>query len=272
MKKDYFVFTDSETIYGDENPNVHIIPQENLGWPGNTLYRFHMFLSQKEELEKFKYIFFLNANVECYEEIKENDFLPKKEGLLFVKHFNFHDKQNTLFSYERNSNSTAYIPMGEGKYYVCGGANGGKAKNYLDMCEELRRRIDIDDENGVTAIWHDESQINRYLYDLDKENKPYKILDPGYCFPEMFLENKLKNPDSFPYDPILLYRRKQDYINVNKIKGDYNEMQGNNKNNNKKIHYYNSKTNKINKGNSTKEEISKEENKESQKKVIKNNY
>jgi len=232
MKKDYFVFTDSKSIYGDKNVNVHIIPQKNLGWPGNSLYRFHMFLSQKENLEKFKYIFFLNANVICKNEINEDDILPKEEGIVFVKHFAFYNKPNTKFTYERNQNSTAYIPMGEGKYYICGGANGGKTKNYLKMCEELKSRIDKDDENGITAIWHDESHINRYLYDLDKNNIPYKLLEPSYCFPEFNLNSK-----NFPFDPILFYRSKKKYINVKKIKGSFKEMQGNNKNNNKKIHY-----------------------------------
>lgn len=58
MRKDfriceYYVFTDSPKLYGeDTNSHVHRIYQENLGWSGNSLMRFHMFLSIKERLEQ----------------------------------------------------------------------------------------------------------------------------------------------------------------------------------------------------------------------------
>jgi len=128
MWKDYYIFTGSDKICTKEKDNVHIIPQENLGWPGNSLKRFHIFLSQENELVKYKYIFFMNANVICNEEIGE-EILPKDEGLLFAQHFSFYNKSNKKFTYERNPKSTAYIPMGEGKYYVYGCINGGKAEN-----------------------------------------------------------------------------------------------------------------------------------------------
>jgi len=214
MRKDYYVFTDSENIYGKENNNVHIVPQENLGWPGNTLKRFHMFLSQENELVKYKYIFFMNANIICNEEIGE-EFLPKDEGLLFVKHHGYYYIPNTIFPYERNSNSTAYIPMGEGKYYVCGGINGGKAENYLHMCEVLKNQIDEDEKNGITAKWHDESHINRYVLNL--EENQYKLLDPGYCYPGYLSKSDLSK---YPFKPILFFRDKKKYINVRKIKGN----------------------------------------------------
>ncbi|OUM61769.1 glycosyltransferase family 6 protein, partial [Piromyces sp. E2] len=225
MKKDYFVFTDSKDIYKKENDNVHIIKQKNLGWPGNTLYRFHMFLSQKEKLQNYKYIFFMNANIICNFGVGE-EFLPKDEGLLFVQHHAYYKAPNTKFSYERNSNSTAYIPMGQGKYYVCGGVNGGRAKEYLHMCEVLKSRIDEDDKNDVVAVWHDESHINKYLLELEKSQ--YKLLNVSYCFPEYKMNRK-----SFPFDPILFFRNKKKYINLKEIKGDSHEMMGNNKNKNK---------------------------------------
>ena len=44
--KEYFVFTDAENLFGTANKRIHLIYQENLGWPGNTLFRFKMFLTQ----------------------------------------------------------------------------------------------------------------------------------------------------------------------------------------------------------------------------------
>ena len=40
-------------------------------------------------------------------------------------------------------------------------------------------RIDVDDKNGVMAVWHDESHWNRQL----KQFPPTLVLDPRYCYP-----------------------------------------------------------------------------------------
>lgn len=204
--KDYYVFTDSTSLYAADKENVHVIYQENLGWPGNTLYRFRIFLTQKEALKEYDYIFFMNANILCMEAVDES-FLPKEEGLLFVQHPGFYNKWKFKYTYERNKKSRAYMPLLAGKYYVCGGVNGGRSENFLQMCEELNRRIDEDEKNGIIAIWHDESHINRYCY----EQKKSKILNPSYCYPEGW---------DIPFKPILMVREKSKWIDVKKVKAN----------------------------------------------------
>lgn len=203
-EKEYFVFTDAGELYDSNKEKVHIIEQENLGWPGNTLYRFKMFLTQKEKLIDFDYMFFMNANVECVEKVGK-EFLPIDENLLFVQHPGFYDAPNYRFPYDRNKKSLAYIPYGKGRVYVCGGINGGKSKAFLEMCEVLDERIEMDYEKGIIALWHDESQVNKYILDTHD----YKILSPSYCFPENA---------QIPFKPILLVRDKSRYIDVVKIK------------------------------------------------------
>lgn len=202
--KDYYVFTDAESIYGQEAENVHVIYQKNLGWPGNTLYRYHIFLTQKDELQRYEYVFFMNANVVCKEGVGE-EFLPKDEGLLFVKHPGFFNKSKLKYTYERNKKSRAYMPIWRGKYYICGGVNGGQSECFLQMCEELTRRIDEDDKNGIVAVWHDESHINRYC----SEQKNFKLLDPSYCYPEGW---------DLPFAQKLVVREKSRYFDVDKVK------------------------------------------------------
>ena len=131
----------------------------------------------------------------------------KEEGLLFVQHPGFYNKWKFKYTYERNKKSRAYMPLLAGKYYVCGGVNGGRSENFLQMCEELNRRIDEDEKNGIIAIWHDESHINRYCY----EQKNSKILNPSYCYPEDW---------NIPFKPVLMVRDKSKWIDVERIKSN----------------------------------------------------
>ena len=58
--KEYFFFTDQLDELKPANVKEYF--QEDLGWPGNTLYRFKMFLKYKEELAVFDFIYFFNGN------------------------------------------------------------------------------------------------------------------------------------------------------------------------------------------------------------------
>lgn len=179
--KEYFVFTDADSIYGESDcDRIHRIHQENLGWPGNTLYRFRIFLRIEKELEKFDYAFFMNANIVCREVITEEEFLPVEKQLLVVQHPGYYADPSYVFAYERRKKSLAYIPYSKGEVYVCGGVNGGKTGAFLTLIRELDRRITEDEKNGIIASWHDESHLNRYILDRDD----YKLLSPSYCYPE----------------------------------------------------------------------------------------
>lgn len=206
--KEYFVFTDHVSIFDEEsNKRIHRIYQPNLGWPGNTLFRFDMFLKIEEELERFDYIFFMNANAICVQKVTPEMFLPLDNKLLLVQHPGYYSKQNYEFPYERNKKSNAYIPYGKGDVYVCGGINGGKAYYYLNLVKELSKRIQDDYNRGVVAKWHDESHLNKYIF----ENKDYRLLSPAFCYPE---------GEEIPFEVFLMVKDKGKMINlpVEKIK------------------------------------------------------
>jgi hypothetical protein len=192
-KKTYFVFTDSETLYGESNENIVKIHQNDLGWPNNTLLRFEMFEKVLERLKEFDFIYFCNANLLFLEEVNE-EFLPIEEGLLAVKHPGYFDKKPTDFPYDRNEKSLAYIPLDEGNHYFMGGLNGGNAKEYIKLIQGLNKNIHEDLHHGIVAVWHDESHINKYLLD-----KRVKILNSGYGYPEGW---------ELPFKPIILIRDK----------------------------------------------------------------
>jgi hypothetical protein len=60
-----------------------------------------------------------------------------------------------------------------------GGFNGGRSFYYRELIKTLKENIDIDLQNGIIAIWHDESHLNRYMLD-----KSPKILTPSYGYPD----------------------------------------------------------------------------------------
>lgn len=162
----YFVFTDADDLTGAQEPRVHICPQEAYSWPFATLRRFEIFLKQEQALKAFDYIFFFNANAQLMQPVTQEMFLPraeKGEKLLVVQHPSFYAKPNYEFTYDRNPRSTACIPYGMGRYYVCGGVNGGTAEAFLKLCHTLDAHIRKDLHKNVIALWHDESQINRYI-------------------------------------------------------------------------------------------------------------
>ena len=103
-------------------------------------------------------------------------------------------------TYDRNPQSLAYVPAGqEGELYYAGGFNGGSTKRFLEMAEVLADRVNKDLENDVIALWHDESQMNRYLID----NPPTLSLTPSYCF----AEEQMQNPE-YPYDAKIIALKK----------------------------------------------------------------
>lgn len=207
----YFVFTDAAELQGEkENPRIHRCPQEAYSWPFATLRRFEIFLSREEELKTFDYIFFFNANAQIMTSITPEMFLPRPERgehLLFVQHPAFYTKPNYEFTYDRNPRSKAFIPMGVGRYYVCGGVNGGESGAFLKLCHTLDRRIRKDLDRDVIALWHDESHINRYIL----FRKDFRLLSPSYCWPEGW---------NLPLPCRILIRSKTRYFDVQQLRKD----------------------------------------------------
>lgn len=206
-EKHYFVFTDSSDIeFEYENNNIHKIYQENLGWPDNTLMRFHIFLKIEKELMNMDYLFFFNANLLVLEEIKKEEFLPtKEEKLVATIHPGFYNKERRKFTYEENNKSTAFINRNEGDHYFAGGLNGGNTIDFISAMKEMKFKIDTDNKDNITAEWHDESHWNRYLI-----NKFYiKKLDPGYLYPEGW---------SIPFAKKILIRDKNRYGGHSKLR------------------------------------------------------
>ena len=177
IEKTYYFFTD--VLDKKLPPNVIQYKQEDLGWPGNTLYRFQMFLRIKEDLIKYDYIYFFNGNTLFTDEITVEEFVPKtsNDGLLALSWDCYKSYKKNKLPYERRIISTACITKDAGQYYYQGGINGGIASSYLSMIEQCNNMISEDKKNNIIAIHNDESYINKYLL----YKKPLIVSDRYGC-------------------------------------------------------------------------------------------
>ena len=174
-EKHYFVFSDQEIKGGK---NVTHIYRKWHGFPNDSLDRFEMFVSIEKQLKSYQYTYFLNANSEVLQPVGREILPSRQQKLVVAMHPKYYRNANVYnYPYERRYFSTAYIPNGVGRYYVQGAFNGGRTQDYLKMSKTLVENIKKDKENGVMAIWHDESHLNKYI--LDEEPL---YLTPNYVW------------------------------------------------------------------------------------------
>ena len=175
--KHFFVFTDQ--VVNEDDGNTTYIYLKHPGWPDITLERYSFFLDIENEISKFDYVYFFNANCEFVADVGE-EFLPSGDEIIVVQHPGYYKTGNAQgLPYETDPRSRAMVPPGMGRYYVAGGVNGGSTSAFLDMSKAIHGAVQADKKAGVIATWHDESHLNRYVCD-----HPHRLMNPGYCFNE----------------------------------------------------------------------------------------
>lgn len=197
--KHYFVFTDDEKTPLPENATR--LKAKYKDFPDVTLKRYEMFLEIEDQLKKYDYVYFFNANALFLQPINEEIFPSKEQGLTVVHHPAFW-QQIELATYERNEKSTAYVPYGKEKYYVQGSFNGGRVSAFMDLSKECAKNIQIDEKNNIIAVWHDESHLNKYILD-----KNPLVLTPRYNW-----SDDCSNPHSYliPEEEIKMILREKE--------------------------------------------------------------
>ncbi len=184
VEKIYFVFTDSDQIKCEKN--IFVIKQVDLGWPKNTLLRFKIFLKAKELWKECSHLIFFNANLIVTKCIYADEILPNgidDDGTFVTIHPGYHNKKSSAFPLERRQKiSKAYIDKPKSDYYFAGGLNGGLQEKFTKLIQTLESNIDIDLDNGIIAVWHDESHINSYMMGRNP-----KIISPSYLYPENWI-------------------------------------------------------------------------------------
>jgi histo-blood group ABO system transferase len=178
------LFTEHEVESSD---NVKVCNIKHEPWPMPTLKRYNYFLKEEEYISQFDYCFYFDVDMKVVAEIYDDEVIG---DLVAVNHPYKINETPDQFSYERRSKSLAYVPLGQGTNYYAGGFNGGSTKEFLKMSKHIANNVITDTNKGMTAIWHDESHLNRYLID----NPPTLSLTPSYCYPEEFWKSNYPHP------------------------------------------------------------------------------
>lgn len=166
----FFVFTDG-TIPAAKD--IVRVEQPRMGWPYDTMKRFHVYEKNSAVFKNMDYLFALDADMLFVRRVG-GEILSK---LTATQHPGYVGKRGT---YETNAASLAFVKPNEGKIYFAGGFWGASRGRFIKVCRTLNARIDQDLKNNIIAVWHDESHLNRYLIN----NPPKKVLTPSYCYPE----------------------------------------------------------------------------------------
>ena len=205
----FLVLTDNQENISDSLKNVSHLDLKFVKikaekWPFPTLLRYEYIL-RIQDLIATEYVMYLDADMLFVGNLKYEDLINDLEGheIGLILHPGFfrpnkmkllklYTKNPRLFlvdlkskflngglgSWERRKLSTAFVPRMKRKLYVCGGMWYGKRTAILQMCADLKNRVDIDLKNGIIATFHDESHLNSFF----SKQKGIKTIDPKYCY------------------------------------------------------------------------------------------
>jgi len=175
VNKKYYLFTDKDFVDG----RVEHIKIQRKGFPGDTLYRFHYFLTIEEKLKReTQCLYYMDVDMLCVNNLSAEIIPIQSRPLVAVAHPGYF--MRSLGTPEDDRRSTAFIDVNEFRpCYWAGGFSGGLTNDYLEMAKVIKSNIDKDLTIGHIAKWHDESHLNRYL--TSNLNK-VKTLNPSYCY------------------------------------------------------------------------------------------
>lgn len=206
------LFTDNEMEETSENIKVSQI--EHKPWPEPAMKKYNYIYSEKEFLKEFDYVYLFDADVDLVDTVGE-EVLQDLVGVLHPWKI-LEDK--SVYPYETRQESTAYVRDDQRNKYYAAAFVGGKSEVFLKMAEVISSRVTEDEKNCVTAIWHDESHLNKYFV----ENPPTD-LSPSYMFPEELIGNS-----RYPWSPKIVAINKNAFdtsFNQEKIdKGQYGNI------------------------------------------------
>ncbi|XP_047379601.1 putative glycosyltransferase 6 domain-containing protein 1 [Sciurus carolinensis] len=127
-------------------------------------------------LQEADFLFSMAANL-----VFQDDFGVETLGTSVAQLHGWWYFRNTRnYPYERQSQSAAYIPFGQGDFFYGGSIVGGTPQKILDLIREYLRGVIHDLEKGLNSTF--ERYLNKFFF----LNKPAKLLSPEYGWDSTF--------------------------------------------------------------------------------------
>ncbi|XP_024911465.1 N-acetyllactosaminide alpha-1,3-galactosyltransferase-like [Cynoglossus semilaevis] len=175
----YYVFTDTP----EKVPSIDLAPQRSMKviqvekhsrWQDISMMRMKEIseIIESEIRHSFQYVFCFDVDQE-FKGRFGSEALGDSVALLHAHYYNLPKHR---FTYDRNPKSKAFMYTGD--FYYHAAIFGGFWKNVKNITDECLENIMEDKRNGVEALWHDESHLNKYFW----LHKPTKLLSPEYCW------------------------------------------------------------------------------------------
>lgn len=185
-KVTYYVFTDRP---GDV-PQVHLGTGRRLvvltvrnysRWQDVSMHRMEMIshFSERRFLHEVDYLVCADVDMK----FRDHVGVEILSALFGTLHLGFYNSSRRAFTYERRPKSQAYIPSDEGDFYYMGGFFGGSVVEVHHLTKACHEAMVEDKANGIEAVWHDESHLNKYLL----YHKPTKVLSPEYLWDQQLM-------------------------------------------------------------------------------------
>ncbi|XP_076786586.1 histo-blood group ABO system transferase 1-like [Arvicanthis niloticus] len=182
----YYVFTDRPA----DVPQVPLAAGRRLvvltvrnytRWQDVSMHRMEMIslFSERRFLHEVDYLVCADVDMKFSDHVGV-EILSALFGTL---HPGFYGSSREAFTYERRPKSQAYIPRDEGDFYYMGAFFGGSVVEVHHLTKACHEAMVEDQANGIEAVWHDESHLNKYLL----YHKPTKVLSPEYMWDQQLL-------------------------------------------------------------------------------------
>ena len=167
-----YVFTNSDQYLGQYAIKV---PCEHEPWPLSTLCRYHK-LQKATCFENEDLLYMLDVDLLFSYRIGQEIIPPKTLGLTVVHHPGFYHVPGAPWVKELFDKR-----LPKGTPYCAGGFVGGWRGPFMEAVGAIVEMADEDLAKGHIAEWHDESYLNKYVFE-----HPAHFLSPAYCFDHGF--------------------------------------------------------------------------------------
>lgn len=131
-----------------------IIPECKIYKINDGLYRFIEVNENSQEFVDIELLYIMDANIKIN---NINEIIPaKRDNIVTIE-------TPTPF-FEVSTSSSSFISSGSRSKSYCGAFVGGYRDNFLHVCEQVAKLIDLDDFNELFIINPEVSYLTRYLY------------------------------------------------------------------------------------------------------------